>query len=87
MATMKKESDASQTVPNSVCELWRKGAALSWAVEELSKDATERECLLVCFPWKATSETHACALCLVTLGFVQGFYNPETLNVDCWRHL
>ena len=63
VATMKKESDASQTVPDSVCELWRKGAALSWPVEELSKEATERECLLVCFPWKATSETHACVLC------------------------
>ncbi|KAK9916399.1 hypothetical protein WJX75_002178 [Coccomyxa subellipsoidea] len=41
VATMKKGSDASQTVPDSVCELWRKGAALSWPVEELSKEATE----------------------------------------------
>lgn len=65
MATMKKASDASQTVPDSVCELWRKGAALSWAVEELSKEATERKCLLVCFSWKGTSGTHACVLCSV----------------------
>ena len=67
---MKKESDASQTVPDSVCELWRKGAALSWSVEELSKDATERECLLICFPWKVTPETHACVLCLAKVAGV-----------------
>ncbi|EIE19942.1 hypothetical protein COCSUDRAFT_58179 [Coccomyxa subellipsoidea C-169] len=41
VATIKKESNASLTVPNSVCELWRKGATLSWPVEKLSKEATE----------------------------------------------
>lgn len=70
VATMKKGSDASQTVPDSVCELWRKGAALSWPVEELSKEATERECLLVCFSWKATSGTYACVLCSVKVSGV-----------------
>lgn len=71
VATMKKGSDASQTVPDSVCELWRKGAALSWPVEELSKEATERECLLVCFSWKVTSETCACVLRSANLGFLR----------------
>ncbi|EIE19938.1 hypothetical protein COCSUDRAFT_44339 [Coccomyxa subellipsoidea C-169] len=41
VATIKKESNASLTVPDSVCELWRKGATLSWPVEKLSKEATE----------------------------------------------
>ena len=69
MATIKKGSDASQTVPDSVCELWRKGAALSWPVEELSKEATERECSLVSLG-KVTSETYVCVFCSVKVAGV-----------------
>jgi acyl transferase domain-containing protein len=40
VATMKKSSEGAETVPTSVCELWRKGASLQWPVEPVPEDDT-----------------------------------------------
>lgn len=60
VTAIKKQSDASLTVPDAVCELWRKGAAFSWPVDEACP-LQERKYLI---PWisEGAIAGHVCTL-------------------------